>query len=370
MEARFLRNVLIKALVLLALVNFAFVAAYPLDGLGKISGYNSLFRGRQRLPFGENPQQTYNFSLYNLEAMLQSLALDGATRPDAEFRVLVIGDSSAWGTLLRPEETLAGQLQDMNLAACDGRPVRVYNLAYPTLSLLKDMMILDMAMRYQPDLILWPLTLQSFPHDRQAESPLVQNNARRVLQLAENLDFPLPAADLSEPGLWQRTLFGQRRALADWLRLQLYGPMWSATGIDQLYPSDYQPAARDLQADPEFNGWPGPHLNPDDLAWDVLGTGIERAGDVPVLLVNEPVLVSSGENSDIRYNYYYPRWAYDQYRQLLSDRAVQNGWQYLDLWNLVPEDQFTNSAIHLTPYGVQLMAAEIRPLVQQIACRP
>ncbi len=61
--------------------------------------------------------------------------------------------------------------------------------------------------------------------------------------------------------------------------------------------------------------------------------------------------MSSGKNSDLRYNFFYPRWAYDQYRALLGEQAQAAGWHYLDLWNLVPETEFTNSAIHLTPAG-------------------
>ena len=36
-----------------------------------------------------------------------------------------------------------------------------------------------------------------------------------------------------------------------------------------------------------------------------------------------------------------------------------NGWQYLDLWNLVDQKEFTNSAIHLTPTGERLLAEKV-----------
>ncbi len=88
--------------------------------LGQVSLYNVLTPGRLRFPFGENPAQTYNLSLYNLDAMFASLALTlPPNRPD-EYRVLVIGDSSVWGTLLRPAETLPGQLNALNLS-CGGQ---------------------------------------------------------------------------------------------------------------------------------------------------------------------------------------------------------------------------------------------------------
>ena len=38
---------------------------------------------------------------------------------------------------------------------------------------------------------------------------------------------------------------------------------------------------------------------------------------------------------------------------------TENGWYYLDLWNLVSEEEFTNSAIHLSPAGEEILALEI-----------
>jgi lysophospholipase L1-like esterase len=82
------------------------------------------------------------------------------------------------------------------------------------------------------------------------------------------------------------------------------------------------------------------------------------------ILVNEPMLISTGLNSDIRYNFFYPRWAYDKYRQILADHAAERDWHYLDLWDLVPAAEFTNSAIHLTPAGERLLANRIAEVLQ------
>lgn len=366
MDRRFIRNVLLKALVIFLVLNLLWTQVDS-EMLGTLSLYDHLFRGRERFPFGENPAESYNLSLYNLYAMFESLRLDATeVPPPDEFRVVIIGDSSTWGTLLKPEETLAGQLDALNLVTSDGRHVRFYNLGYPTLSLTKDLMVLKEAMEYEPDLILWSLTLESFPRNRQLESPIAANNRARISDLqkryALNLDLP-PDTRTPFQRFYDDTIVGQRRALADLLRLQLYGVMWSATGIDQAYPATYTPAARDLEADATFNGWQGPHLDADQLSLDVLDAGMQMAGDVPVVLINEPVLVSSGRNSDIRYNFYYPRWAYDDYRALLGTRSAAEGWSYVDLWDTIPQQLFTNSAIHLDPAGV---AMEIHALLPQI----
>jgi hypothetical protein len=135
--------------------------------------------------------------------------------------------------------------------------------------------------------------------------------------------------------------------------------MWAATGIDQFYPSSYDPPQRDLELDESFHELHPPQLNPADLSLDILSAGKTLAGDVPIIFVNEPIYLSDGENSDIRYNFFYPRWAYDQYRKLLTDFCQENDLSCLDEWNLVPPAEFTNSAIHMTPSGTQQLAGKL-----------
>ncbi len=360
-DVRFIRNVLLKALGLFILFNLLYAALNPLGWLGRISAYNLLFPGRARLPFGENPQRSYNLSLYSIDAMFASHEVAGARKAADEYRVIVVGDSSVWGTLLRPEETLAGQLNAAGLR-CGEKRVRAYNLGYPTISLLKDLMLIDEARRYQPDLVIWPLTLEAFPSDKQLFSPIMANNPERTAALLARYGLAGIEHNTGGGGLaafYARTLIGQRRALADLLRLQAYGVMWAASGVDQEYPEKYNPAQRDLDADLSFHDWQEPaQFAEGDLAWDVLAAGVGAAG-APVLLVNEPILISRGQNSDLRYNFFYPHWAYDQYRQLLAQRAQAAGWNLLDAWDLVPQEEFTNSAIHLTPQGEALLAQAV-----------
>ncbi len=114
---------------------------------------------------------------------------------------------------------------------------------------------------------------------------------------------------------------GARRPLADLFRLQLYGVLWAATGIDQDIPASYTPLQKDLENDLSFHNLTPPHLTVNDLAFDVLSAGVNLAQPAPVLLINEPMFISQGQNSQVRYNFYYPRWAYDEYRQPVR-RAV------------------------------------------------
>ena len=357
---RFVCSVLVKTLILLLAANLLFALVNPMPFLGKLTLYNWLFPGRARLPFGEDPGQAYNLSLFSLDAMFASQAV---ARPKApgEYRVLVVGDSSVWGILLPPGQTLAGQINAAGYKTPDGRQVRAYNLGYPTLSLTKDLLVLEWARQFQPDMIIWLVTLEAFPRDQQLSSPILQHNPQAVRRLIQTyqLDLNLHDPALVDPSFWQQTLFGQSRNLADILRLQVFGALWAATGIDQYYPQTYELRANDLAADLTFDSLKGPHLAKDVLAFDVLEAGMSIYKDIPVLLVNEPMFISNGANSNIRYNFYYPRWAYDDYRQLLSAEAQQNNWQYLDLWNAIPPAEFTNSAIHLTPAGSAQLAGMI-----------
>src|SRR5579859_241864 len=124
---RFFRNVLIKGFALFALANVAFALLNPLPWLGGVSIYASLVPARDRLPYGSNPDESYNLSLQNLDALFASHVLSSTPKASDEYRVLLIGDSSVWGVLLDAQDTLAGRLNAAGLHTTDGKRVRVYN---------------------------------------------------------------------------------------------------------------------------------------------------------------------------------------------------------------------------------------------------
>jgi hypothetical protein len=354
-------HIALKVFALLFIFNTLF-AVMPFFW-GNFSLYGWLIPARLRFPFGENPRQAYNFSLFDLNAML---AAHEVAAPSADLRVFVVGDSSVWGALLRPEETLSAQLNLLAPRVC-GRPAHFYNLGYPTISLTKDLMIIEAARAHHPDLIIWLTTLEALPLDKQLASPIAANNPEHINAIITGYELPLDA--LPSRDFWQRTFWSRRREIADILRLQIYGFAWAGMRVDQVYPKTYLPAQTDFEADPSFHDQITPPLAPDQLAFPILETGL-RAGGAPVILVNEPMLISTGRNSDIRYNFFYPRWAYDDYRTQMEGRAAQNGWDYLDLWNLVPATEFTDSAIHLTPRGEIMLAEAIAAYLGNYSCFP
>ncbi|MFN8450524.1 MAG: hypothetical protein U0521_18545 [Anaerolineae bacterium] len=137
-------------------------------------------------------------------------------KPADEYRVLLMVNSSTWGWLLENRDAYAANINAASLTAADGRRVVTYNLGYPIMSLTKDLMLLDDAMQYQPDQIVWLVTLASFPRDKQLFPPIVQNNAARVRDLIARYDLQLDPDDsrFVTPDFFGKTIIGQRRALA------------------------------------------------------------------------------------------------------------------------------------------------------------
>lgn len=340
-------------IVLKALAAYAALNLVLLTGAGPTPAgpglYNALWPGRARLPWGERPDLAYNLSLGNLDAMFASHEL-AAPKPADEFRVVLIGDSSTWGFLRRPDETLAARLNAAALQRNDRR-VRFYNLGYPDFSLTKDALLLHRALRYQPDMIVWLVTLRSFPRDAQSH-PLTEANPVEACAVM-NRTCAAP-----ERSLLERTLWGRRREIADLLRLQLFGAAWAASGIDQHYPETYEPVQRDLEPDVRFREFtPQTSLPRSALALEAFDVAV-NAG-VPLLVVNEPIYVSDGANSDVRYNFFYPRWSYDAYRILLQAEMNARSIPYLDAWDVVPPGEFTNSAVHRSAAGEEMLAGVI-----------
>ncbi|MBL8147724.1 MAG: hypothetical protein JNL34_15205, partial [Anaerolineae bacterium] len=142
---RGLLRLLIKALAFFVALNLAFALLNPLPALGRLTLYNGLVPGRERLPYGESPA-AWNLTLDNLNAMFASQRLSQPKAAD-EFRVIIIGDSSVWGTLLENTETLAGLLNAQGLSL-EGKTARFYNAGYPPMSATKDLLLLDQALAY------------------------------------------------------------------------------------------------------------------------------------------------------------------------------------------------------------------------------
>ena len=258
------------------------------------------------------------------------------------------------------DETLAARLNQKNLQTPDGRNVRFYNLGYPTLSLTKDVLLLDYANEFQPDLVLWFFTLEAVPRQKQLDSPLLSLNVEAALDLLmrSDLEFEGTGEELQPLNFWEKTIVGRRRVLADLIRYQIYGLLWTATDVDHHIPASYNQRTEDLSDDMTFQGMSPEQFQPSRMAFEVLQAGMELS-KAPIVLVNEPIFISAGENSEIRYNFYYPIWAYDRFLSSLENEAKTNGWDLINIWNVLPGAVFTDSAIHYNQEGIELVITEL-----------
>ncbi len=345
----FIIRVVIKAMMLFIFANVLFAWLHPLDFFGRLSLYNTLFTGRERLPYGENSTEAYTITLDNIATMFATHEIN-RPKADDEYRVLLVGDSATWGFLLPAQQTLAQQLTDRHYLLADGRRVVAYTIAHPVMSLTKDLLLLDEAMNYQPDMVVWLVTMQSFSHERQLSAPITQRNPDRIRHLIGEYDLSLNPDDprFIQRDFWDNMIIGQRRLLADWIRIQSYGVMWQFTGIDHVW-GDYALRRNDFDDDSSWEEFDAPQtLTADDLAFEMIFAGHERVGNIPLILVNEPMFIADGHNSDVRYNTFYPRWAYNQYRELFTHLADEHNWRYCDVWDAMPPASFTDSPVHMT----------------------
>ncbi|MCL4254062.1 MAG: hypothetical protein KJ043_09815 [Anaerolineae bacterium] len=348
----FIFRVVIKAVVLFIIANLLFAWLQPMDTLGRLSLYNTLFIGRERLPYNQDVVEDYTVTLDNIPAMFATHEIN-RPKADDEYRVLLVGDSATWGFLLPAHHTLAQQLTDKRYLLADGRRVVAYTIAHPVMSLTKDLLLLDEAMNYQPDMVVWLVTMQSFSQERQLSAPITQRNPDRIRRLIADYGVSLNPDDprFIQPDFWDDTLIGQRRMIADWIRIQSYGVMWQSTGIDHLVLSSSL-RRNDFDEDFSWENFDAPQtLTTDDLAFDMIVAGHEMVGNIPLILVNEPMFIADGRNSDVRYNNFYPRWAYNQYRELFTQLADEQNWRYCDVWDAMPPDSFTDSPVHMTAYA-------------------
>jgi hypothetical protein len=363
----FIWRVLLKTFVIFAAINIVYALLNPLPVLGRLSFYNVLFPGRLRLPYGDDPDLSFNITLSHVDAMFAAHEIQSTEKSEEEFRILVIGDSSVWGFLLETTQTLSAQINQSETKTEDGRTVRAYNLGYPTMSVTKDLLILERGLLNRPDLIIWLVTLESLPKVSQLDSPFLQLNPDLTRELITRYALDLDPEDerFENSTFWNRTIIGQRRELAQLFKLQMLGVLWSGSGVDHEIPETYNERLEDLPADLDFHNFMPGDLSTNELAFDVLEAGVQAAGDIPVVFINEPVFISKGENSDIRYNFYYPRWAYDFYREELQSQAAGRGWVYVDMWDALPSTEFTDSAIHYTPLGSTILAQDIIGVIKE-----
>ena len=351
-------RVLVKGILLCALGEAILVWLLP--GMQPFNAYAALGMKRQRFPLSTKSPVDDAQDLGNLDAMFAAHVVSNPKAP-GEFRVFVLGDSAAWGLQLEPGQTLPAQMDALQLK-CGSKNIRVYNLSFPRSSATKDLMILDKALQYQPDAIVWTITWYTLMPKTRIDHWLVTQNPEDFYRLAHRFDF-LPRGYTAPTSL--DALTARNRSLFHEIRFQIYSLIELATGREQI-PGPPEQLPGSLSRDVTFEGLKPPRLREGQVSLDQVADFYRLAGTIPVVLVNEPILIMTGvPNSDVRYDSYYPRWVYDQYRAYVSAAAAKNGWDYLDLWDMFPASSFTDTPLHLNPEGQRLLAERLAPSIQK-----
>jgi lysophospholipase L1-like esterase len=351
-------RVLIKGFIAFLVLEYALVWAIP--DLRPLNLYAALQMKRARFPLSTRSPIDDALDVGDLDTMFASHIVS-SPKGAHEFRVLVLGDSAVWGLQLKPQQTLPGQLDALKLS-CGDKDIKFYNLSFPRSSASKDLMILDKALEFKPDLILWMVTWYTLMPKTRVDHWLITQNYAEFYKLGRRFDF-LPQG--YTPPAPADTLAARNRQLFRETRFQLDALIQLATGVDQFPgPPEVLPAT--LSPDLTFEGLKPPTLNESQVSLDQVQDFHALAGNIPVLLINQPILIVSGvPNSNVRYDSYYPRWVYDQYRQYLGQAAAQHGWDYLDLWNMFPPAYYTDTPLHLNPRGQGLLAKTLAPAIQE-----
>jgi hypothetical protein len=363
-------RLLIKALVLFAAANFLFIGCRQFVFNDQV--YNHLVKGRSRILYAQPELEliAHSVSVYEeMDAMFGAHILSSVpNKPADEFRVFFIGDSSIWGAGLPPEASLPGQINSMHLTTCRNQHVVAYNLAFPSMYVMKDLLILKRAARYNPDLVVWGVTLKALENSDVNASLFLPSDSNNALSLIEQYRLNIPVGGLKSQTIWDHTLISERSILKKLIQSELDALPWLATGIDyDTFAVTQIRSENDIPENSVFMNHSTKVL-PSGLLLGILNAGSSVANGAPVLVVNEPIFIAAGKNSDRFYDDYYSRQTYDQYLKIMSVWAHRNNQPYFDAWNILPSSVFTNTPLHLSVDGEAQLANRLVPEILKLSC--
>ncbi len=366
-SARQFGRVLIKALVLLIVFDAAQIAFDLAGALDRALLYRSFTPPTERLGLAN---QIGDPIWWTLDPLLDAHQIAQPKAPD-EFRVVFLGDSATFCLYCRSNEAIPA-LFTQSGATIDRNRVVGYNLAYPGSDWLKDILILKHALKYQPDAIVWLVTAKGAgdqPLPQEPEAHLITRlNAVELPSLARqyNLDTWETQRYADADAWYQRSIFSHGGRYRDWLILMARS--WRNAALDpkrdlsQEYLLPGEPVTtKPIQPVAEINSTlPGYGTFP-NRQWEFLRAGQHMADEagVQLLIVNEPTYIAGGPNTDVNYNSFYERNLYDRFRAALTDFTHQHTMTYLDLWNILPAEDFSNTSLHYTLNGNRLIAQQL-----------
>lgn len=302
-----------------------FVFKQLMPKLDKFPSYTVYYDSQAKHGFGAQ-------NIFDVNTLLYAHMISSDRKPQNQYRVVFIGDSTVNRGQIYP---IIDQQQ------CDGKILHAYNLGYPGVSAIKDLMILQEAMKYAPDLIVWPVT---YSMTQKLEGFLLANSDQ-LTQLIKTYHLSPAGYNSYIKPKSVRDGYYQIRLETDMiLNSVILNP---GTGGDN---SILQIALNDETGppDPADESGDGQQLNSTLQIFKGIANG------VPVLLINEPR----------------PSYIIEQpFRDRILSLSRKDQLDFLDLGNLVPDQGFLDRT-HRNPEGEALFNQAVMPAILEIACGP
>jgi hypothetical protein len=339
-------RVVIKALLLFALFNILFVEVPSINDfvfkllapkLDKFPTYDVYYDSSAKHGFGLEP-------VLDVGSLFSSHLLSRSAKNSNEYRVIFIGDSTIHNGQFYPF---------INGRSCGGRYLRAYNLGYFGTSATKDLIILQEAMKYSPDLIIWSVTNSITSNN----TGFLQANADDLEKLENIYGLSMAYYNDYQPIGKAAVFYETGDKIRVEVRLLLYYLVLNpATGNKNII---LVTASQDA-----INAAPASHpvlslkpLNSRSALDSELRTIKKITDNIPVYLINEP-RPSTIVSSDL----------YKQYVNDLTDLSRTQGIKMMNLAELIPDQDFTTGMVHRNYDGDMLFANAVMPAILNIAC--
>ncbi len=273
-------------------------------------------------------------NVFDINSLFYSHVISGESKPENQYRIIFIGDSTVYTGKIYP---LLARYK------CSGKVLSAYNLGYPGVSATKDFMILQEAMKYSPDLIIWSITYTIAGNNE----GFLRANPDRFAQMVNTYQLSEAGSSSSLTG---KTAFYQ----SDRVRLETYLILYysildpATGGTDAIIHTALNDEAYTLE-----QGSGSAH---GDQLSSILRAFKEMTKNIPVLLINEPrpgVIVNMGP--------------YIQFRKDIVQLSTKERINFLDLGNLVPDQDFVDR-IHRNDKGEMLFEKAVTPVIKALAC--
>jgi len=297
-----------------------------------------------------------------------------------ELRIGLIGNSSVYGLHLPVERTVGSLLN--HRFGNSRTAAHVFNLAQVTPYQVRDAVIIQAALPFQLDVIVYPMTAEEFLHWAPAPYPTYAQFFRANRGLVERMAAALPAG-LEEP--FERYLASFESAPA---ASRVIDPLRESGVFARLA---VRTAARELRK--RFNSLPQPRAPevvarrtvydcevtrtrnqrnfPNWQRWNILAflEQLQRERDILLLVVHWPV---AHEPVGDCYNVRFTNALAAEFVDWLAAETRARGLAHLDLHDLLPSGEFLDS-LHVSASGhrrvADAIARALKPMLERRLAR-